>query len=69
MTTIALSPEMEEIVNAKVQSRQFNSPGEVVRAGLQLLQEQDLFREINLEQPARTSPSELGRRTGERSRH
>ncbi len=48
--TIALSSELEEIVNASVQSGQFNSSGEVIRAGLQLLQEQNILRQIRLEQ-------------------
>jgi len=50
MMTIALSSELEEIVNASVQSGQFNSSGEVIRAGLQLLQEQNILRQIRLEQ-------------------
>lgn len=48
--TIALSSEMEEIVKAQVQSGQFNSSGEVIRAGLQLPQEQNTLRQIRLEQ-------------------
>ena len=47
--TIALSSEMEEYVKAQVQSGQFNSSGEVIRAGLQLLQEHDALRQIRLE--------------------
>ena len=50
MMTVALSPELEEIINANVQSGQFNSSGEVIRAGLQLLQEQNTLRQIKLEQ-------------------
>ena len=50
MMTIALPSELEEIVNAKIQSGQYNSSGEVIRAGLQLLQEQDALRQIKLEQ-------------------
>ena len=50
MTTVALTADLEEYVNAKVQSGQFNSFGEVVRAGIQLLQEQDMLRQIKLEQ-------------------
>ena len=48
--TISLSSELEEIVNASVRSGQFNSSGEVIRAGLQLLQEQNTLRQIRLEQ-------------------
>lgn len=50
MTTVALTADLEEYVNAKVQSGQFNSFGEVIRAGIQLLQEQDILRQIKLEQ-------------------
>lgn len=48
--TISLSSELEEIVNASVRSGQFNSSGEVIRAGLQLLQEQNTLRQMRLEQ-------------------
>ena len=48
--TIALSPELEEIVNASVRSGQFNSSGEVIRAGLQMVQEQNTLRQMKLEQ-------------------
>lgn len=48
--TIALSPELEEIVNASVRSGQFNSSGEVIRAGLQMVQEQNTLRQLKLEQ-------------------
>ena len=47
--TIALSPELEEIVNASVRSGQFNSSGEVIRAGLQMVQEQETLRQMKLE--------------------
>ncbi len=47
--TISLSSELEEIVNASVRSGQFNSSGEVIRAGLQLLQEQNTLRQMKLE--------------------
>ena len=49
MMTIALPSELEEIVNAKIQSGQYSSSGEVIRAGLQLLNEQDTLRQIKLE--------------------
>ena len=48
--TISLSSELEEIVNASVRSGQFNSSGEVIRAGLQLLQEQNTLRQMRREQ-------------------
>ena len=50
MITVALPADLEEYVNAKVQSGQFNSSGEIIRAGIQLLQEQDMLRQIKLEQ-------------------
>ena len=50
MITIALPADLEEYVHAKVQSGQFNSSEEIIRAGIQLLQEQDLLRQIKLEQ-------------------
>ena len=48
--TISLSSELEEIVNASVRSGQFNSSGEVIRAGLQMVQEQETLRQMKLEQ-------------------
>lgn len=50
MMTVALPSELEEIVNARIQSGQYQSPGEVVREGLRLLQEQEMLRQIKLEQ-------------------
>ena len=50
MMTIALPSELEEIVKAKVQSGQFNSSGEVIRAGLQLLQDHDMLQQNKREQ-------------------
>ena len=50
MMTVSLTADLEEYVKTKIQSGQFNSPGEIVRAGLQLLQEQDALRQIKLEQ-------------------
>ena len=50
MMTVALSADLEEIVNAGIQSGQFNSKGEVIREGLRLLQEQNMLRQIKLEQ-------------------
>ena len=50
MMTIALPSELEEIVNAKVQSGQYHSAGEVIRESLRLLEEKDMLRQIKLEQ-------------------
>ena len=48
--TISLPPEIEELVNAQIQSGQYQSAGEVIREGLRLLQEKDMLRQIKLEQ-------------------
>lgn len=45
---ISLSPELEQLIEAKVKSGMYNSASEVVRAGLRLLQEQDELRQIRL---------------------
>ena len=50
MITIALPAELEELVNAKIQSGQYHSAGEVIREGLRLLEEKDTLRQIKLEQ-------------------
>lgn len=50
MMTIVLPSELEEIVNAKVQSGQYHSAGEVIRESLRLLEEKDMLRQIKLEQ-------------------
>jgi|GEM_PF-1586109 len=49
MITVALPAESEEYINAKVQSGQFNSPGELIQAGIQLLREQEALRQIKLD--------------------
>lgn len=38
---VSLTPELENIVEAKVKSGMYNSASEVVRAGLRLLQQRD----------------------------
>lgn len=50
MLTIALPSELEDLVNARIQSGQYHSAGEVIRAGLRLLEEKDALRQIKLEQ-------------------
>ena len=50
MMTIALPTELEELVNAKIQSGQYHSAGEVIRESLRLLEEKDMLRQIKLEQ-------------------
>jgi antitoxin ParD1/3/4 len=55
---IALTPELEEFVSAKVQSGRYNSASEVVREALRLLEEHDSARAAQLTEFNR----ELGRR-------
>jgi antitoxin ParD1/3/4 len=46
---VSLTPELEKIINVKVESGLYNSASEVVRAGIRLLQQQDEIRELKLE--------------------
>jgi antitoxin ParD1/3/4 len=50
MMTVALPSELEDLVNAKIQSGQYQSAGEVIREGLRLLEEKDILRQIKLDQ-------------------
>jgi antitoxin ParD1/3/4 len=45
---VSLTPELERIVEQKVDSGQYNSASEVVRAGLRLLQQRDEMHEAKL---------------------
>ncbi|MDQ3798399.1 MAG: type II toxin-antitoxin system ParD family antitoxin [Acidobacteriota bacterium] len=47
---ITLTPELENLINEKVKSGKYASPGEVVREGLRLLKEQDELKRIRLEE-------------------
>ena len=47
---VSLTPELETLVNEKVQSGLYNSASEVVREALRLLKEQDELRRIRLEE-------------------
>ncbi len=47
--TATLSGELEEFVNAQVQSGEYPSALEVIRAGLYLLEDQNALRQIKLE--------------------
>jgi antitoxin ParD1/3/4 len=47
---VSLTPEMEEMVNQKVESGLYNSASEVIREGLRLLKEQDDLRLIRQEE-------------------
>lgn len=43
---VSLTPELEKLVNEKVQSGLYNSASEVVREALRLLKEEDIRKEI-----------------------
>jgi antitoxin ParD1/3/4 len=45
---VNLTPELEELVQRKVQSGLYNNPSEVVREALRLLAQQDRLRETHL---------------------
>ncbi len=45
---VSLTPELERIINFKVESGLYNSASEVVREGIRLLQQRDEMRELKL---------------------
>ncbi len=45
---ISLTPELEELVNEKVKSGQYQSPSEVIGVGLRLLEERDKLNQVRL---------------------
>ena len=45
---VSLSPELERLINSKVESGMYNSASEVVRAGLRLIQERDELHQNKL---------------------
>jgi antitoxin ParD1/3/4 len=47
---VNLTPQLEELVRAKVESGLYNSASEVVREALRLMDEQDRVRAAKLEQ-------------------
>jgi antitoxin ParD1/3/4 len=47
---VSLTPELEKMVNQKVESGLYNSASEVIREGLRLLKEQDDLRRIRQEE-------------------
>ncbi|HXP88504.1 MAG TPA: type II toxin-antitoxin system ParD family antitoxin [Bryobacteraceae bacterium] len=55
---VSLTPELEKLVSAKVQSGRYNSASEVVREALRLLEEHDSARAAQLAE----FNQELGRR-------
>jgi antitoxin ParD1/3/4 len=46
---VSLTPELEKLVNGKVASGDYASPGEVIAEGLRLLSEQDRILQLGLE--------------------
>jgi antitoxin ParD1/3/4 len=46
---ITLTPELENLINEKVKSGKYDSPGEVIREGLSLLKEHEELKKIYLE--------------------
>ena len=55
---VSLTPELEKLVNTKVESGRYNSASEVVREALRLLEERDLSRTAQLAE----FNAEIGRR-------
>lgn len=47
---VSLTPELEQLVNKKVQSGLYHSASEVIREGLRLLKEQDDIRQFRISQ-------------------
>jgi antitoxin ParD1/3/4 len=45
---VSLTPELETIIEQKVESGMYSSASEVIRAGLRLLQERDAVHEAKL---------------------
>lgn len=43
---VSLTPELENLVNEKVKSGDYNSASEVIREGLRLLKEQDELKRL-----------------------
>jgi antitoxin ParD1/3/4 len=46
---VSLTPELEKLVNKKVESGRYTSASEVIREGLRLLEEHDELRRIKLD--------------------
>jgi len=47
---VHLTPELEQLVQTKVQSGRYNSASEVVREALQLMEQKDELRTIQLQE-------------------
>lgn len=50
---VSLTPELEKLVESKVQSGRYQSASEVIREGLRLLDDQDRLRAAQLEEVRR----------------
>jgi antitoxin ParD1/3/4 len=50
---VSLTPELESLVQSKVQSGRYQSASEVIREGLRLLEDQDRLREMQLAEVCR----------------
>ena len=50
---VSLTPELEKLVESKVQSGRYQSASEVIREGLRLLDDQDRLRTVQLEEVRR----------------
>ena len=50
---VSLTPELEKLVESKVQSGRYQSASEVIREGLRLLDDQDRLRKAQIEEVRR----------------
>ncbi len=50
---VSLTPELEKLVENKVQSGRYQSASEVIREGLRLLDDQDRLRAVQIEEVRR----------------
>lgn len=50
LMNVHLTPELEQLVQAKVQSGRYNSASEVVREALRLMEQRDELRAIQIEE-------------------
>ena len=46
---VSLTPELEKLINKKLESGMYTSASEVIRAGLRLLAEQDQLHQVKLD--------------------
>ncbi len=62
---VNLTPQLEEMVRAKVSSGMYTSASEVVREALRLMEEQDRLRQLKLEELRREIRKGLESGSGE----